>query len=239
MKKIAISLSLIAIVATVAVAGTVAYFSDEETSTGNVFTAGTIDIAVEGKNPWTQTATLSVEDMKPSQHEYTEYVIHNVGTNPANIFKMVHNVVEADGQISESECTYGNGIWKGNGVCTGSYSPIDTISSVVRYDMSVWVYNVDPEANSSANPIWWQVIYTDDMNETLMEIEDKNVLLGMLPAGSYMKVQQSYHMDANAGNEYQGDTMTFDITLTGEQLINKVVLENKIFPAGRRTNYCL
>jgi predicted ribosomally synthesized peptide with SipW-like signal peptide len=46
MKKIAISLSLIAIVATVAVAGTVAYFSDTEINTGNTFTTGTIDISI-------------------------------------------------------------------------------------------------------------------------------------------------------------------------------------------------
>lgn len=229
--KIILSIAVIGVVAAMAIGGTVAYFTDTETSTGNTFTAGTIDIAVDGANPWQHTETLNVIDMKPSQHEYTEYVIQNVGSNPANVFKKVSNFVEGDGTISEPECQQGNGTWT-LGQCSGNYEAVNTISSVVKYDMSVWVYNVDPEQNPTANPIWWQVIYTDEMGKTLANLNDMDVLLGMIPSGWYMKVQQSYHMDANAGNEYQGDTMSFDITLTAEQLKNTVVLENKIFPAG-------
>jgi len=47
MKKIIISLSIIAAVAALAVIGTVAYFSDTETSTGNVLQAGTLDLKVD------------------------------------------------------------------------------------------------------------------------------------------------------------------------------------------------
>ena len=234
MKKILISLSIVGAVAAIAVGGTIAYFSDTETSTGNTFTAGTIDIAVNGENPWSETGTLSVVDMKPSQHEYTEYVIHNVGSNPANVFKKVSNFNEDDGIISEPECDLGGGIWtQGEQTqCSGSYEAVVDVSSVVRYDMSVWVYNVDPATNPEAQPIWWQVIYTDEMGKTLQNLNDVDVLLGMIPKDWYMKVQQSYHMDSNAGNEYQGDAMSFDITLTAEQLKNTVVLENKLFPAG-------
>ena len=230
MKKIIISLSVIGVIAVAVIGGTVAYFTDTETSVGNTFAAGTIDIEVDGENPWTETETLNVSDMKPSQHEYTEYVIHNVGENPANIFKTISNIREDDGQVSESECTDAGGAWEGEGECS-NYTSKDDISSVVKYDMSVWVYNENPE-DSQAKPIWWQVIYTDGMGETLKSIENVDVLLGMLPAGWYMKVQQSYHMDGEAGNEYQGDIMNFDITLKAEQLINTVILENKIFPAG-------
>src|SRR3989344_4407174 len=46
-KKILISLSVIGVVAAIAVGGTVAYFSDTETSTGNTFTAGAIDLTVD------------------------------------------------------------------------------------------------------------------------------------------------------------------------------------------------
>jgi predicted ribosomally synthesized peptide with SipW-like signal peptide len=47
MKKIIISLAMIAAVAAVVVGGTTAFFSDEETSTGNTFTAGAIDLTVD------------------------------------------------------------------------------------------------------------------------------------------------------------------------------------------------
>ena len=46
-KKILVSLSVIGAVAAIAVGGTIAYFSDTETSTGNTFTAGEIDLTVD------------------------------------------------------------------------------------------------------------------------------------------------------------------------------------------------
>lgn len=52
MKKIIISLSMIAAVAAVAVGATTAFFSDTETSTGNTFTAGAIDLKIDNESYW-------------------------------------------------------------------------------------------------------------------------------------------------------------------------------------------
>ncbi|MBI2121534.1 MAG: hypothetical protein HYT98_00275 [Candidatus Sungbacteria bacterium] len=49
MKKIILSLSVIAAVAAVVVGATTAFFSDTETSTGNTFTAGAIDLKVDSE----------------------------------------------------------------------------------------------------------------------------------------------------------------------------------------------
>jgi len=49
MKKILISLSIIGAVAAIAVGVTFALFNDTETSTGNIFTAGTLDLKVDHK----------------------------------------------------------------------------------------------------------------------------------------------------------------------------------------------
>ena len=46
MKKILVSLSIIGVVAAIAVGSTVAYFRDVETSTGNTFSAGTLDLKI-------------------------------------------------------------------------------------------------------------------------------------------------------------------------------------------------
>lgn len=46
-KRILISLSIIGAVAAIAIGGTIAYFSDVETSTGNTFTAGTLDLTID------------------------------------------------------------------------------------------------------------------------------------------------------------------------------------------------
>jgi len=48
-KKIIISLSVIGLVAAIVVGGTIAYFSDTETSTGNTFTAGAIDLKIDSE----------------------------------------------------------------------------------------------------------------------------------------------------------------------------------------------
>src|SRR3989344_9269580 len=47
MKKILLSLSMIAVVGVVVLGATGAFFSDTETSTGNTFTAGAIDLTVD------------------------------------------------------------------------------------------------------------------------------------------------------------------------------------------------
>ncbi len=234
MKRIIVSLSIIVAAAAVVIGATTAYFSDTEISTGNTFTAGTIDIAVDGQNPWEDSTTLHVEDMKPSQHEYTEYVIHNVGTNPANVWKTIYDIEDGEGIWSEPKCDAYGGNWdetNGNGTCDYD-EDVNSLSGKIIYDMSVWVYNEDPEENEDAEPIWWQVIYTDEMGVTLNDVKNDAVLLGMIPADWYMVVQQSYHMDKNAGNKYQGNEMFFDIELYAKQLTNTVVLENKDFPAG-------
>jgi len=48
-KKILISLTVIGVVAAIVVGGTIAYFSDTETSTGNTFTAGAIDLMIDSE----------------------------------------------------------------------------------------------------------------------------------------------------------------------------------------------
>jgi predicted ribosomally synthesized peptide with SipW-like signal peptide len=239
MKKIVLSIFAIGIVSVGAFYATKAFFNDTETSTGNTFSAGTIDIAVDGQNPWAQKEPFVLEDMKPSQHAYTEYVIQNVGTNPANVFKKVDITDQNDGVMSEPECVEGGGTWTApvteqtTGTCNDTYVPNFNIASVIRYDMRVWVYNEDPKANPNATPIWWDVIYTDDMAKMLSDVNGQNVLLGMIPAGWWMKVDQSYHMDPLTTNWAQGDKLQFNITLTAEQLKNTVTMMEKIFPAGQ------
>jgi len=49
-KKILISLTVISMVAAIAIGGTIAYFSDTETSTGNTFTAGAIDLKIDNES---------------------------------------------------------------------------------------------------------------------------------------------------------------------------------------------
>ena len=223
MKRILLSVMTIALVSGVAFGATKAYFSDKETSIGNTFSAGTIDIGVDDENVWTKN--FHMEDMKPSQTDYIDFVVRNLGTNPVNVFKKLDELVTNDGGMSEPECTDGSGIWNDiTDVCDiASYTERHDIDSVILYDMKVELFN---EQNVM---IWWEALY-DGKEETVADIKNKDMFLGMIPVGWYMKVRQSYHMKPDTENWAQGDEMTFNIQLTGEQLKGELAFENKEKP---------
>jgi len=220
MKKILLSASFIVAASAALISGTFALFNDTETSTGNTFTAGTIDIAVNGENPWEMSEPFSFVDMKPSQVEYSNFTVNNVGTNPVNVFKKVSVTGTVGGSISEPECTDQGGAWA-NGDCTGGTEE-SNIDDVITYDLSVVLTDEDGVEQ------WNQTLY--NMNKTIADIsaeDGQGTFLGMIPVGWNMEVTESYHMATETGNWAQGDVMDFDITLTGEQLAGKVVLEDK------------
>lgn len=229
-KKILLSVLTIGAVLTVVGAGTWAQFTDQESANGNTFSAGTIDIAVDGKNPWTQTSPYALTDMKPSYTDYINFTIKNVGSNPANVWKKLWKVVTADGVQSEPECVEQGGKWDSAATPKCTYDPAspskDGIDNVIEYDLYVELYDSDSAPKWS----WHQMLYDKDV--TINQIADKDMYLGMIPVGWSMKVYQSYHMKDSTTNWAQGDTMTFDIALRAEQLLGgplgaSVTLEDK------------
>ena len=222
-KNIAKSLLMIGVTLAMVTGATTALFSDTETSTGNTFSAGTIDISVDGENPWNATAEYNLEDLKPCETEYIEFTIRNVGTNPVVLRKRINVTNEETGTQSEPECdaeTWGG--WDGAN-CTGTaVNENNAISQVIHYAMDL----TDASGTTTLIPEDWGVMVSD--------IDSLWIPLGTLDVGEELTVKQSYHLDKNAGNEYQGDKMTFNIDLYGEQRMGVgqnttggVVLENK------------
>jgi len=237
MKKIAISLGIIGVVAAVVIGATTAYFSDTETSKGNTISAGTIDIAVDGQNPWSEDYSFALEDMKPSYVKYSIFTVKNVATNPVRVWKHIKNVETSDGIMSEPECTDGGGVWDQNGGCTGgNYIPEHDIDKVIEYDMYICegdksICQVDGDGKPTSNN--WTIVIDKDDGITLRDIESHYIYLGELEKNEKMTVVQSYHMKSDTGNWAQGDVVTFDIELLALQLNasgpNKttLLLENK------------
>ena len=242
MKKIIISLAVIGVVSAVVIGGTIAYFSDTETSVGNTFTAGTIDIAIDNENPW--TSHYDIGDLKPGETGYINFDITNEGTNPVNISKTLTNIEGTGGTkigytcnnvsvSSEPEFLAESGIISSEGVCSDSgWKAIDDVETQIIYDLSVKVY----ADSGTTNPIWWQTIYTDTDGKSIADVYGSSggqyVTLGMIPVGGHMEVTQSYHFNPDAENQYQGDQLSFDITIKGDQMAQEngytsVVLENK------------
>src|SRR3989338_6742913 len=117
-KKITLSLSVIAAAAVVVVGATTAFFNDTETSTGNVFTAGSIDLTVDSlgafrngvgvpSTPWEAT-NLTLErffdfdDVKPGDWFRRNISLH-VENNPAWACLLVKNVQEDENILTDPE----------------------------------------------------------------------------------------------------------------------------------------
>ena len=77
MQKILISLMAIALVVGLVGAGTMAYFSDTETSSGNTFTAGTLNIAL-GTTSW----SANFSNMKPGDTVTSTIPVNSTGSLP-------------------------------------------------------------------------------------------------------------------------------------------------------------
>lgn len=78
MKQIALSIAMIALVASVAVGATKALLSDTETSNGNTFTAGSLNLTVDG-NDGINTVKWNVGPMVPGNQPKGTFHLANTG----------------------------------------------------------------------------------------------------------------------------------------------------------------
>jgi len=121
MKKILLSLLTVSAVAAVAFFGTRAFFSDTETSTGNTFTAGAVDLKIDSAcsyngteltqsgecGVWQEKDLLSEKffnfsDVKPGDFGKNKISLHVID-NPAYACLYIENMVDAENEINEPE----------------------------------------------------------------------------------------------------------------------------------------
>ena len=126
-KKILISLSVIGVVSTIAIGGTIAYFSDVETSAGNTLTAGTLDLKIRDQDEFYRdgvTATWMATDVKPG-NEYAFLVpfvqlTKTFGSIDADHLEITcdYSVIEEDPCIeSDTDCLLMNILTKWQKKC--------------------------------------------------------------------------------------------------------------------------
>ena len=122
MKKILISLMAIALVIGLVGAGAFAYFSDVETSTGNSFTAGTLDLKVDtnptGEVNWADgpLPTLNsvtelndlINNMKPGDTISGNFGIKNAGTIDGTADFKLTVTANDDNGLTDPESTDGD-----------------------------------------------------------------------------------------------------------------------------------
>lgn len=225
-KRILISLSVIGAVAALAVGGTIAYFSDVETSTGNTFTAGILDLELTdsdepfGAGSDSVSGSIVLDDMKPSacleeegwpgeEWYYENYIGIRMkeNSNPGYVY-LTLDVSDNGGVISEPECEAEGGTWS-DGTCSGN-TPIDNISSqiVVLGGLGECLNEecTEPEID------WTEILGT---LEDLDGMEEE--YLGEFQAGEFYFLLVSACLNEDAGNEYQGDQSVVTFTFNAYQ----------------------
>lgn len=96
-KRLLLSVLVIAIAVSLIGAGTYAYFSATVSTTTINFTAGTIDLAVNGSSVWDVTNyNTTLGDLKPCQKAWINVTVKNNGTNPFYAFLKVCNISNDD-----------------------------------------------------------------------------------------------------------------------------------------------
>lgn len=225
-KRILESIFIIGLLALALGVGTYAYFSDIGTSSDNTFSSGTMDLRLDGYNNVVAT-WASPTNWSPGKTVTSEMTLTNVGNVYAETMLFdFKDLVITDGGSDGSDLStkiyvtdwdfYKDGAWvSGPG------------------DFYMWLFDVDGnnDGHCSLYELTIAPNYTPYMWECPLEdltlIEDKDssgdITYGDIvrtPAGApessgvcdaWSGIRMTFEFDPNAGNEYQGDTASFDL----------------------------
>ncbi len=103
MKKVIFSVLMIAIVGSLVGIGTWAFFSDYETSPDNIFTAGDLDLKVDGEDDPDVITYFSAPCLKPGDEGMVEINLANVGCVDGVADIHLKNMVSDDNGLTEPE----------------------------------------------------------------------------------------------------------------------------------------
>ncbi|MCD4761524.1 M73 family metallopeptidase, partial [bacterium] len=205
MKKILFSLLIIGAVSAMVIGGTMSFFSDTEISAGNTFTAGTIEIGVNGQLHWSETFTW--DDIKPGKDFEIEFEVVNEGVNPLKLWKIIKCVETDENGIIEPEQEWYDEFNGGD--------PKNDIDSAIVYEMYVD----------------GQLAISRHAGITMSQIKDNYIGLvkldqpfepgngdGILYPGESVEVIQRYYMPEGTENWAQSDAMTFVMEIEARQI---------------------
>ena len=100
-RKMLFSMLMIGLVSMLGGSGLYSLFNDTETSEGNTFTAGTLDLKVDGDD-YVYTITLS--NLKPGFNSgYYKWVLKNAGTLPGKVSVTFSVIINNENDVEEPE----------------------------------------------------------------------------------------------------------------------------------------
>jgi spore coat-associated protein N len=202
MKKIVgLSIAVLLIIGLVG-AGTYAYFSDTESSTNNSLTAGTLDLNIDGDDVAVTTFTAS--DVAPGESGTGNSTLDNVGS--------------ISGELDIATSAVANSAGSGGTEYEGGSGELGANAQIAVY------LDVDQSGTWNAGDIgllsdgttysFPTVLNYDEIDEYASEDWDA---VETMAATASDDIVVNWQVPTGAGNDIQGDTVSFDITFTLEQ----------------------
>jgi len=173
--------------------GTWAYFSDTEESTGNIFTAGTLDLCLYNTSNTSSTGSIT-------------------GTFSASIWAPGDTIngtlyINNDGSI---DMTSVNLTFALSAITDGTPTTVDDYNFTNDTDnLSKMIYISQAE--------WDSVSVGTLLNKSLFDLSSENVGLGNLAANTEKPLFIEWTFDPDATNGCQGDSIDITITVLGKQ----------------------
>jgi spore coat-associated protein N len=202
MRKIAIlSVAVLVIIGLVS-AGTYAYFSDTESSTNNVLTAGTLDLNINGGNVAVTTFTASA--VAPGDSGSGSSTLANVGTMAGELDITTSAVTNTPG-AGGTEYEGGSGELGANAQIA-MYIDVDQSGTWNAGDIGL--------QSNGAMYSFPTVLNYDAINNYVSETWNAVETMGISASDD---IVVNWQVPAGAGNDIQGDSVSFDIYFILEQ----------------------
>lgn len=192
MQKILLSILTISLVIVIGVTATRAYFSDTETSTGNSFAAGTMNLKLNGND--SVTATWAMSNMKPGDSVSATINLTNMGSINADHVE-IGSVVNT---ITDATPLAAIPLDKKLEITVLSYDGVNKLSAIV-----------DSNGNGYKD--------LDDLEGAVLDDLSAPVSSG----GSTKALAMTVLFRTDAGNEYQGDSDSMSMTFALNQDISQ------------------
>jgi len=200
-KSVLGSILVIGVVTAMMAVGTISIYTDTETSTGNTFTAGTLDLQIwdSGNNAWVDDSNVPtvndlwnnmVNNLKPGDSGTIIIPVKNAGTIDGYADIHIKNVINSPGVTTEPEPTPDNG----------------ELGSAILVNIS---YDSDGDGSADETLV---------SGETLDNLECITyTATTTLTGGSTAKWIIDLWLPGSVGNEIQGDSVTCDVEFSLDQ----------------------
>ena len=195
--------------------GTYSYFTSTKTSTGNVFTTGTLNLQLadndEGWGNGVTATWASPSGWAPGDNVTSSIYLRNTGSVAAEaVYAYWNNLVDNDGLSDVIEVTWlSDSTWMDHNSIDAFREKFDA-NNDSKLSLAELVYGRS-HWNSTSTPYPNQARFYADFEE--------NYTTPVLQAnqGNVFEIKMTYHFMETAGNEYQGKSATFDLTLSAWQ----------------------